>query len=324
VRLHACCFAGPSLHALEQRDRNADAAAPHAFRCVQAYALRVALRGHGEDVRCVALAGDLGVATASRDRTLRLWPFSASAPGGFGEPTVFVGHANFVTALAWAPPGALAGAPDAATGALVTGSRDAAVFVWDVRTGEPTQRLTGHTQQVRNARAAAAARIWGVHTAHRRRREAEDGRAACALLLRRPRRDTLCSLVRVCVQVAAVAVTAGGDIVSGDLGGELRVWRAGACVQARLARPSAHPLTHARRLFRALALSALGPSLTRALVVRPQVLAGGAPVLSLAALPDGGFVAGTGGPDFAIKARARAGDRRDATEAHAAVRHNFY
>jgi WD40 repeat protein len=135
-------------------------------RGAQAYALRCALRGHGEDVRCVALAGELGVATASRDRTLRLWPFSAASPGGFGEPTVFVGHANFVTALAWAPPGALAGAADASQGALVSGSRDAAVFVWDVRTGEPTQRLTGHTQQVR------ALRTW------RRQQGAHAGREA--------------------------------------------------------------------------------------------------------------------------------------------------
>ena len=35
----------------------------------------------------------------------------------------------------------------------------------------------------------------------------------------------------------------------------------------------------------------------------PQTLPGPSPVLTLAALPDGGFVAGTGGPEFAIKAR---------------------
>jgi hypothetical protein len=36
--------------------------------------------------------------------------------------------------------------------------------------------------------------------------------------------------------VAAVAVTAAGEVVSGDLGGEIRVWRGGACAQARALR----------------------------------------------------------------------------------------
>jgi WD40 repeat protein len=127
----------------------------------QVFALCAELAGHGEDVRCCVAAGALGVATGSRDRTLRLWPYAAAAEGDdassaagarFGEPTIFVGHAHYVTALAWAPPGAVAGA-DAQQGALVSGSRDQAVFVWDVATATPLMRLTGHTQQVRHARS---------------------------------------------------------------------------------------------------------------------------------------------------------------------------
>lgn len=131
----------------------------------QAFALRCALRGHGEDVRCVALAGDLGVATGSRDRTLRLWPFDAACASGFGEPTVFVGHANYVTALAWAPPGALAGADAAERGALVSGGRDATVIVWDVRTAVPLARLSGHSQQVRLPLRALVARRFAARVA---------------------------------------------------------------------------------------------------------------------------------------------------------------
>ena len=130
----------------------------------QAFALCAELAGHGEDVRCVVAAGTLGVATASRDRTLRLYPYAAAAEGDaasaagarFGEPTVFVGHAHYVTALAWAPPGAVAGVA-APQGALVSGSRDQAVFVWDVATATPLMRLTGHAQQVRRRAIATPA-----------------------------------------------------------------------------------------------------------------------------------------------------------------------
>ena len=189
----------------------------------QAFALCAELAGHGEDVRCVVAAGTLGVATASRDRTLRLYPYAsaegdaaAAAGARFGEPTVFVGHAHYVTALAWAPPGAVAGVA-APQGALVSGSRDQAVFVWDVATATPLMRLTGHAQQ---ARARAIAVPKAPHP--RPERRCADATHDPSLAPRPAHR-----------QVSAVALCAGGAIVSSDLGGEIRVWRAGVCVQAR-------------------------------------------------------------------------------------------
>jgi len=114
----------------------------------QPFLLRAELAGHTEDVRAVVVAGALGIATCSRDKTLRLWPFPA-APGARVTDSgsrVFVAHTNFVTALAWAPPGALPVAPE---GALVTASRDGDVIVWHTDAAQPLQRLSGHKQQAR-------------------------------------------------------------------------------------------------------------------------------------------------------------------------------
>lgn len=57
-----------------------------------------------------------------------------------------VGHTDFVSALAYAPPGLLEGCPG---GAVVSGSRDTTVIVWDLQTAQPVQRLEGHEYQVR-------------------------------------------------------------------------------------------------------------------------------------------------------------------------------
>jgi len=163
------------------------------------------------------------VATCSRDKTLRLWPFPGGPEAEAGA-RVFVGHTNFVAALAWAPPGALAIAPD---GALVSGSRDGDVIVWHTGAASPLQRLSGHKLQVR----------------------------AASLPRSLPRPPLTAP------QVSAVCVTAAGEVVSGDLGGEIRVWKDGACA---------------------------------------QLVPGSSPVLSLASLPGGGFVASSGNPDCAI------------------------
>jgi phospholipase A-2-activating protein len=111
----------------------------------QAFHLVGELRGHSEDVRAVALAGPHGVATTSRDKTLRTWPVDGAAQLR-GEGTVFVGHTDFVGPVVWAPPGLLPVAPE---GALVTGSRDTTVLLWHPTAAVTLQRLAGHCLQVR-------------------------------------------------------------------------------------------------------------------------------------------------------------------------------
>ena len=101
-------------------------------------------RGHGEDVRAVVVAGSHGVATASRDKTLRLWPFPSSPPSADAGPLIYVGHEHFVSALAWAEPGVLAEAPE---GALLSGSRDTHVIVWHTQSAQLLHRLSGHKLQ---------------------------------------------------------------------------------------------------------------------------------------------------------------------------------
>lgn len=58
-----------------------------------------------------------------------------------------VGHTDYVSALAYAPPGTLEACPGAA---VVSGSRDNSVIVWDLATATPVQRLEGHHYQVRS------------------------------------------------------------------------------------------------------------------------------------------------------------------------------
>ncbi len=53
-----------------------------------------------------------------------------------------------MSALAYAPPGTL---DDCPAGAVVSGSRDKSVMVWDVATSAPVQKLEGHEYQVRRA-----------------------------------------------------------------------------------------------------------------------------------------------------------------------------
>ena len=56
-----------------------------------------------------------------------------------------VGHTDFVSALAYAAPGVLQGCPN---GAVVSGSRDTTVRVWDPQTAAVLQTLEGHQYQV--------------------------------------------------------------------------------------------------------------------------------------------------------------------------------
>ena len=83
-------------------------------------------------------------ATCSRDKTVRVWR-EAIGDDGYAPGTVCVGHSSFVTTLAYAPPGAI---PSLPAGALVSGSRDKRVIVWDPNTGAPVVEFAGHDLDV--------------------------------------------------------------------------------------------------------------------------------------------------------------------------------
>ncbi|CAM6003121.1 unnamed protein product [Sphagnum balticum] len=110
------------------------------------------LNGHTDDVYCAAVHGTTLV-TGSADGTVRMWDMQT------GECThTFSEHTSSVECVAFDGTTIVSGSGDETvriwhapynTAELVTGSRDKTVRVWDVRTGECTHTLKGHTDCVR-------------------------------------------------------------------------------------------------------------------------------------------------------------------------------
>jgi WD40 repeat protein len=94
------------------------------------------LTGHSGPVWGVAFSPDGKLlATASADKTVRLWEVETRQP--LGQP--LYGHADRVDGVAFSPNGKL----------LATASNDKTVRLWDVATGKPHGKpLTGHTDWV--------------------------------------------------------------------------------------------------------------------------------------------------------------------------------
>ncbi len=89
-------------------------------------------RAHTGGINAVIFAPDgKTIATASDDRTVRLWPLD------MGEPKILEGHTDEVWAAAYSPDGKL----------LATGGKDKDVRLWDIAKGTSTA-LQGHLQWV--------------------------------------------------------------------------------------------------------------------------------------------------------------------------------
>ncbi|KAK7264325.1 hypothetical protein RJT34_31932 [Clitoria ternatea] len=104
------------------------------------YHLRCQLHGHEDDVRGICVCGNEGIATSSRDRTIRFWSLENTK---FSCSKILLGHSSFVGPLAWIPPG-----NEFPRGGVVSGGMDTLVFVWDLNTGEKVHTLKGHQLQV--------------------------------------------------------------------------------------------------------------------------------------------------------------------------------
>ncbi|XP_039131042.1 phospholipase A-2-activating protein [Dioscorea cayenensis subsp. rotundata] len=109
----------------------------------QAYRLSSELRGHEDDVRGICVCGGAGIATSSRDRTVRFWAPDPEKKQRYSLSKTFVGHSSFVGPLAWIPPGERF--PE---GGIVSGGMDALVLLWDLRTMEAVETMRGHQMQV--------------------------------------------------------------------------------------------------------------------------------------------------------------------------------
>ncbi|VVA15155.1 PREDICTED: phospholipase [Prunus dulcis] len=107
------------------------------------YQLRCQLRGHEDDVRGICVCGNVGIATSSRDRTVRLWSLDPSDERRYSESKILLGHTSFVGPLVWISPN-----EEYPDGGIVSGGMDTMVLVWDLKTGEKVQTLRGHQLQV--------------------------------------------------------------------------------------------------------------------------------------------------------------------------------
>ncbi|WOH04652.1 hypothetical protein DCAR_0624063 [Daucus carota subsp. sativus] len=107
------------------------------------YSLSSQLRGHEDDVRGICICGDVGIATSSRDRTIRFWTLNPSNNRDYILSKILLGHTSFVVPLAWISP-----TEEFPEGRIVSGGMDKLVFVWNLVNAEKLQTLKGHQQQV--------------------------------------------------------------------------------------------------------------------------------------------------------------------------------
>ncbi|XP_062021798.1 uncharacterized protein LOC133738300 [Rosa rugosa] len=107
------------------------------------YQLRCELRGHEDDVRGICVCGNAGIATSSRDRTVRLWSLVPSDERRYAPAKILLGHTSFVGPVVWIEPN-----EEYPEGRIVSGGMDTMVLVWDLKTGEKVQTLKGHQLQV--------------------------------------------------------------------------------------------------------------------------------------------------------------------------------
>ncbi|KAA8545939.1 hypothetical protein F0562_020610 [Nyssa sinensis] len=107
------------------------------------YRLSCELRGHEDDVRGIRVCDNAGIATSSRDKTIRFWSLDPSNNRIYTTSKILLGHTSFVGPLNWISPN-----EEFPEGGIVSGGMDTLVLVWDLRTGEKVQTLKGHQLQV--------------------------------------------------------------------------------------------------------------------------------------------------------------------------------
>lgn len=93
--------------------------------------------------RGICICDNVGIATSSRDRTIRFWTLDELNNRDYTLSKILLGHTSFVGPLAWIPPN-----DEFPEGGLVSGGMDTLVLVWNLATGEKAHVLKGHKLQV--------------------------------------------------------------------------------------------------------------------------------------------------------------------------------
>ncbi|XP_022136219.1 phospholipase A-2-activating protein [Momordica charantia] len=172
------------------------------------YKLRCELTGHEDDVRGICVCGNAGIASSSRDKTVRFWNLDGRK---YVESKILLGHTSFVGPLVWISPD-----EEFPEGGIVSGGMDTLVIVWDLRTGEKVRTLQGHQQQVtgialdngdivsssvdctlRRWRNGKVMEFWGAHNA----------------------------------AIQSVIKLPSGELVSGSSDASLKLWRGKTCLK---------------------------------------------------------------------------------------------
>ncbi|XP_058069145.1 uncharacterized protein LOC131218555 [Magnolia sinica] len=107
------------------------------------YRLSCQLRAHEDDARGICICGDAGIATSSRDRTVRFWSPNPEKKHRYVLSKTMVGHSSFVGPLAWIAP-----SERFPEGGIVSGGMDTLVLLWDLQTGQNVLTMKGHQLQV--------------------------------------------------------------------------------------------------------------------------------------------------------------------------------
>lgn len=176
------------------------------------YRLSCTLRAHEDDVRRICLCGNSGIATSSRDKTVKFWVPDSEKKHGYLLSKTLAGHTSFVGPLAWIPPGERF--PE---GGIVSGGMDTLVLLWDLGRGEIVEKMEGHQFQVTGIAID------------------DNGDIISSSLDCTIRRWRQCKTVEFWeahkVAIQAVLKLSSGEFVTGSSDSTLKLWRGRTCIQ---------------------------------------------------------------------------------------------
>ncbi|KAK2978346.1 hypothetical protein RJ640_016448 [Escallonia rubra] len=217
------------------------------------YQLSSQLRGHEDDVRGICVCDNVGIATSSRDRTIRFWTLDQTDNRDYTMSKILLGHTSFVGPLAWVSPN-----EQFPEGAIVSGGMDTHVLVTNLGTGENVRTLKGHKLQVTGVTldgsdiVSSSVDCARVQTRNPGPLDALEALPFSKWLLLHPRianlslRDSLVVSIRLWALtgqtlmemvghtsiVYSVDAHTSGFIVSGSEDRFAKIWKDGVCVQS--------------------------------------------------------------------------------------------